>query len=184
MRFTRGQLCLLAVYSGGEGAVRGVSGLSGGVLRVVAAGTQVPFGSMTTRYNISETTVRRHMRELVSLNIVIKSNCRISPGALNCDAYACMKIVLRHNSVCGKIMRRLGLVPRIIRYRFAANPCALLIGLCTYSGTRLVRLLGGGLRKVPNMLSARALVSLRRDVGGRVPVVGGWAPLVGANCFS
>lgn len=159
--------------------VRGVSGLSQRVLRVVSRGTHVPFGSMTTRYNISHTTVRRHMRHLVSLNIVINSNCRMGPGSLKCEAYACMKVGLRGNSVCGAMITRLNGVPRVMRYRFAANPCAVLAGMCTHSGRRLVSLLGGGVRRVPNMATARALVSLRRDVGGRVPVYPrGWQAAV------
>lgn len=155
--------------------VREVSGLSERVLRVVSRGTHVPFGSMTTRYKISHTTVRRHIRELVSLNIVMNSNCRMGPGSLKCEAYACINVGLRGNSVCGSMITRLRGVPRVMRYRFAANPCAVLAGLCTYSGRRLVSLLGGGVRRVPNMMTARALVSLRRDVGGRVPVqMRGW----------
>lgn len=136
----------------------------------MSRGTHVPFGSITTRYKISHTTVRRHIRELVSLKIVVNSKCRIGPGDLKCEAYACMKVGLRGNSVCGGMITRLGGVPRVIRYRFAANPCAVLAGLCSHSGRRLVSLLGSGVRRVPNIATARALVSLRRDVGGRVPV--------------
>lgn len=156
---------------GGERRVRGVSGLSEGVLNVLSGGTHVPFGSMTTRYNISHTTVRRHIRRLVRSKFVANDKFSMGPGDLNCSAYACMKLGLRHNGVCGGIMRHLRGVPRVIRYRFAANSCAVLLGLCTHSGRRLVSLLGGGLRTVPNMMSARALVSLRRDVGHRIPIL-------------
>lgn len=147
-----------------------MSGLSQRVLGVVSGGTEVPFGSITRRYNISHTTVRRQMRHVVSVGIVIKSNCRVGPGVLNCGAYACVNMGLRQNSVCGSIIPRFRGVPRIIRYRFAAKPCAVLVGLCTHSGRRLVRLLGTRVRRVPNIATARALVSLHRDMGHRVPV--------------
>lgn len=61
-------------------------------------------------------------------------------------------------------------VPRIIRYRFAAKGCSVFVGVCTEGGRRLLDIVRSGLRPL-KLTHARALVSFRRTVGQRVPVV-------------
>lgn len=149
---------------------RRLSDLSRRVLGLVTNGTHVPFLRMTETYGISNTTVRRHVRGLAGLNVLGNSRCIVSPRGVKCRAYTCVNVCLGSPRSFSSIAGTLRTVPRIMRYRFAAKGCSVFVGVCTGGGRRLLDVVRSGLRPL-KLTHARALVSFRRTVGQRVPVV-------------
>lgn len=148
---------------------RRLSALSRRVLGLVTSGTHVPFLRITETYGMSKTTVRRHVRGLAGLNVLGNSRCIVSPRGVKCRAYTCVNVCLGSPTSFSTMAETLRTVPRVIRYRFAANGCSVFVGLCTHGGRRLLDVVRSGLRPL-KLTHARALVSFRRTVGQRVPV--------------
>lgn len=147
-----------------------MSTVSHGVLGCLVGGTHVPFLRVTHRYNVSNTTVRRHVHGLSSSNIVLNDQLVISPGVVNFSIYTRVDVALGSPRLLGRAIRRLGRVPRVIRTRFVANSNGVLIGLCYISGRRLVHAVFSNVLHVRNISSARARVSLRRTFRQRIGV--------------
>lgn len=146
---------------------RMLSSLSERVLGLVSRSTQVPFLRMTHTYGMDNTTVRRHMTGLAGLNVVGNSRFIVSPRGVNCRAYTCVKLFLGRPRGFSRIMRRLGGVPRMMRYRCAANNFSVFVGVCTIGGRRLLRVVRSGLRPL-NLSEDRAVVSFGTTVSHRL----------------